>query len=300
MVDLPRLRRINATWTLAKVFSEFTWLVIEQTYPLDQTPAERAIPLLSEPGGRDWGEIAPHRLRLLRAAADASAVEDALFAMLLAPWEDWVDAPAGWWRPFEVPWVYEVDDDLFRRPPSPPSADALSWDYMPGDNGEEVFVDPNRVLLKDDKANVSEWLTDSRWGDFARAQESPLFETSVKHFFVRAFLEDPVDEFLAHITTIEAALGLESDYRCRGGATKRVAARVSDLLGSSIRGRDYYCLFNLRSTYLHGRRMENPIPGKERLAARRLARKVVHKLVEAALKHPGPESREAFIKKLGS
>jgi hypothetical protein len=54
LVDLPRLRRINATWTLTKVFSESTWLVIKQTYPLDQTPAERAIPLLFERGGRDW------------------------------------------------------------------------------------------------------------------------------------------------------------------------------------------------------------------------------------------------------
>jgi hypothetical protein len=169
LVDLPRLRRINATWTLAKVFSEFTWLVIKQTYPLDQTPAERAIPLLFERGGRDWGEIAPHRLRLLRAAADASAVEDALFAMLLAPWEDWVDTPAGWWRPFEVPWVYEVDDDLFRRPPSPPSADALSWDYMLEESGEEVFVDPNRVPLKDGIAKISDWLNNSRWADVTRA-----------------------------------------------------------------------------------------------------------------------------------
>jgi hypothetical protein len=60
-----------------------------------------------------------------------------------------------------------------------------------------------------------------------RTLDRPLFETTIEHFFVRAFLEDPLDEFLAHITTIEAALGLKSDYP---GATKPVATRVSALL----------------------------------------------------------------------
>lgn len=300
LVDLPRLRRINATWTFdAKLLSKFTWLVIEQTYPLDRTPAERAILLLSECSGRDWGEIEPHRLRFLRAVKDASAVEDALFAMLLAPWEDWVDTPAGWWRPFEVPWVYEVDDDLFRRPPAPPSADALSWDYMLDESGEEIFVEPDRVPLNE--ANVSEWLNDARWADLAHAQETPLFETPIKHFFVKAFIEDPLGEFLAHLTTIEAALGLKSDYPRKGqprppkAATKLMADRVSALLGADGKGKAYCRLFNLRSTFLHGRKMDAPIPGAERLMARRLARKVVGKLVKAALTDPPPQSREAYL-----
>src|SRR5271167_6914 len=126
--------------------------------------------------------------------------------MLLVPWEDWVDTPKGWWRPFEVPWVYAIDNDLFVRPSPPPSADTLSGFYMLEDNGEEVFVDPDRVRLTDGQAAILKCLTDTRWDDLARAQQSPLFETSVKHFFVKAFLERPLDEFLAHLTTIEAAL----------------------------------------------------------------------------------------------
>ena len=49
-----------------------------------------------------------------------------------------------------------------------------------------------------------------------------------------AFLSEPLDQFLAHITTIEAALGLQSDYdrntrpkiAMRLKATACVAARM--------------------------------------------------------------------------
>lgn len=88
--DQPRLKRINATWTFdAKQFSEFTWLVIEQTYPLARTPAERSEPFWFEPFV--WAPpIDPYRRRY------PAAVENALFVMLLAPWEDWtVWAKAG-------------------------------------------------------------------------------------------------------------------------------------------------------------------------------------------------------------
>jgi hypothetical protein len=77
---------------------------------------------------------------------------------------------------------------------------------------------------------------------------------------VRAFLvAEPLDEFLAHIMAIEAAVGLETDYKKRG-ATERVAARVSALLGAKTAGDDYTRVFDLRSAFLHGRRM-NAIPG---------------------------------------
>lgn len=229
------------------------------------------------------GAIEPHRGRF------PPAVEDALFAMLLAPWEDW----GGRWRAFEVPWVYAVDDDLFVRPKQPPSAD-----YVLGDDEKEAFFDARRVLLKDGGARISEWLTDRRWAELLTAWRSELFQTPVKHFFVKAFLEEPADEFLAHITTIEAALGLKSDYESRG-ATGRVAARVSALLGAPIQGKDYRELFNFRCTYLHGRSM-GPISSDSRLLARRLARQVVGALVEAALDPSYPQSREEYLKGLRS
>ena len=75
---------------------------------------------------------------------------------------------------------------------------------------------------------------------------------------------------------------------------------VSRLLEADSEGKAYRRLFDLRSTFLHGRKMDTAIPGAERLMARRLARKVVGKLVEAALTHPPPQSREAYLRGLRS
>ena len=40
------------------------------------------------------------------------------------------------------------------------------------------------------------------------------------------------------------------------------------------------------------------IPGKERIALRRLARRVVNGLIEAALAEPSPQSREDYLNDL--
>ena len=122
---------------------------------------------------------------------------------------------------------------------------------------------------------------------------------------MRAFLSEPLDEFLAHITTIEAALGLQSDYdrktrpkiAMRLGATACVAGRVSALLGAKTDGENYSRLFDIRSRFLHGREMD-AIPGDERIAARRLARRVVNGLIEAALAEPSLRCREDYLNAL--
>jgi hypothetical protein len=290
LVDLPRLRRINANWTFdAKRFSEFNWLMVKEDYPLDRKP----VPFLSMPIdlNKDWGRIEPHKKRF------APAVEAALFVLLLAPWEDWAEMPENDWRGFCVPWVYTLTDDLFVRPPRPPSPDTLSWepDFFHDIDGNLMFETerPLRYFLNDAGAEASAWLNDATWSHLTRVRQSSLFETPIEHFLVRAFLAEPLDEFLAHIITIEAALGLRSDHG--RGPTKRMAARVSNLLRDKAAGEDYSRLFGLRSAFLHGRKMEDPIPGKERIAARRLARKVVNELIGAALAEPAPLSREDYL-----
>ena len=83
LVDVPRLQRISLKWTFdAKRFSEFSWLVVQETYPLDQEPEVRALPWFFEPIRGDWGRIEPHQERF------PTAVQAALFSILLAPWED--------------------------------------------------------------------------------------------------------------------------------------------------------------------------------------------------------------------
>jgi hypothetical protein len=212
------------------------------------------------------------------------------------------------WRGFRVRWVYKLDNDLFVRPPLPPSPDTLSWepDFFADLDGDLVEVErPTRLYLNDAAAGAFAWLNDATWSELTRARQSPLFETPIAHFLERAFLADPLDEFLAHITTIEAALGLQSDYyrKSRPKIAKKLrvtdcmAARVSALLGAKNDGEDYCRLFDIRSLFLHGRKMD-AIPGEERIAVRRLAQRVVNGLIGAALAEPALRSREAYLNDL--
>ncbi|MCY1284232.1 hypothetical protein D9M70_331260 [compost metagenome] len=143
----------------------------------------------------------------------------------------------------------------------------------------------------------------SRWAIVEEAKQSVLFETPIVHFLVRAFLADGVDEFLAHITTIEAALGLRADYqksfrvapdRHKGmRATSRMRGRVAGLLGDRRYADEYELLFDVRSAFLHGRAMTD-ISTKERVMARALARRVVEALI-LATRDSLISSREDFL-----
>lgn len=289
LVDEPRLRRVFPAMGFdAEAFAQFHWLLVEETLPLDRPPEARAVPILFTDMRQDFGRIEPHKGRF------APVVEDALFFLLLASWEDWSTMPEVDWRGFRVPWVYIVDDDLFVRPQTPPTPDSLAWETqaLTDGRGEVVEVErPVGLRLDDDaQAGLTRW-DEARWSLVTRARRSPLFETPVGHFFVRAFLSEGVDEVLAHLTTIEAALGVRSDYE-RGlrqkpdpyrqlGGTRRVAARIAALLGDRIFAQQYDHLFGVRSAFLHGRAM-GEISTAERVLARKLARLVVDGLVREA------------------
>ena len=136
LIDTARLKRFNPNWVFDTArFSEFTWLIIEEKYPLDKGPVERANPLLFMRLDADFGRIEPHQQRF------STAVENALFFTSLAPWEDWVSYPDVDWRGFRVPWVYEFNDDLFVRPLPPPSPESLSWepDVVHDQDGEVLY-----------------------------------------------------------------------------------------------------------------------------------------------------------------
>jgi hypothetical protein len=300
LVDVDRLKRTSSAWHFdAKRFAQFSWLLIEQHTPLDREPGARALPAFYINLGRDFGEIEPHKRKF------DTAVEDALFALLLAPWEDWVSYRDVDWRAVRVPWVYSVSDDMFVRPSQPPSADSLSWepDFYVDNYGEQVEVDrPTHLPSEDAVANAPDWINETAWRSLQRARQTPLFSTPIAHFLVRAFVADDIDEFLAHIMVIEAALGLSIDHAARArltvagrnpGATARVAARLAALLNSAVAGDDFKRLFDVRSQFIHGRQMAN-IPSAERIVARRLARAAASALVDVALKQP-TVSRDQYL-----
>ncbi|WP_157221040.1 hypothetical protein [Flavisphingomonas formosensis] len=301
LVDEARLKRLYPRQDFdAARFSEFHWLVVEETVALEHEPEARAVPVLFMDLSRDLGQIEPHKGRF------PVAVEEALFFLLLAPWESWSTMAEVDWRGFRVPWVYTVDSDIFVRPNTPPSPDTLSWEdriYDDGYGGTYEEERPVELRLEDDVATELPIWDQSRWAIVEQAKQSVLFETPITHFLVRAFLAEGVDEFLAHITTIEAALGLRADYQKsfrvapdrhkRLRATDKMRGRVAGLLGGRRYADQYEWLFDLRSAFLHGRAM-TAISTKERVMARSLARQVVEALILTT--QAGPiSSREDFL-----
>ncbi|MBN9508947.1 MAG: hypothetical protein J0I21_07475 [Alphaproteobacteria bacterium] len=300
LVDVPRLKRHYQRQDFdAERFSEFHWLIVEEIVPLDQEPEARAVPVLFMDLSQDLGRIEPHKGRF------PVALEEALFFLLLAPWERWSTMAEVDWRGFRVPWVYTVDSDIIVRPNPPPSPDTLSWEdriYDDGYGGTYEEERPVELRLEDAAATELPVWDQSRWMIVEQAKKSVLFETPIAHFLVRAFLAEGVDEFLAHITTIEAALGLRADHqksfrvapdRHKGmRATNRMRGRVAGLLGDRRYADQYERLFNVRSAFLHGRAMTD-ISTEERVMARSLAREVVEALI-LATQTPTP-SREEFL-----
>lgn len=176
--------RMNRTYPKSPMdcrrLSQFHWLVVEERIELDAPPEARAVPLLFEEFdlNRDFGEIEPHRARY------PSAVEDALFFLLLASWEEWAGMREVDWRGFQVPWIYTLDDDLFVRLPPPPSADSLTLEpaFYQDHCGEWIEDErPSSLRLDETSALGLAWVGDEAWRTVESARAGPLFETPVAH-----------------------------------------------------------------------------------------------------------------------
>jgi hypothetical protein len=291
LFDAPRMARNFPTQPFdAKRLAQFHWLVVEEKIALDPRPEARTAPFMFMTFDRDFGEIDPHLGRF------PPAVESALFFLLLAPWERWSTMQEVDWRGFRVPWIHTVDDDLFIRPTPPPSADGLSLEpWIVEDKwGEEIELERPTTLYLDAIAKAELALfTESAWQQLEAARATSLFETPVAHFIVRAFLADGMDEVMAHMTAIEAAVGLEMDHKKWlrpnpdphkriSSATQRVAARVAAVTNDGASVRAYKDLFELRSAFIHGRTGLQKVSTAQRVMARGLARGVARGLVDVA------------------
>jgi hypothetical protein len=293
LFDVQAIYRANKDWSLDSArFSQFNWLVAEEQVKHDDNgPEGRRLPGLFVNLGQDFGRIEPHQTGL------PSAVEAALFGLLTIPWERIGGLREMEWRGFGIPWVYTLDSDVFARRVPPPSPDSLSWEpawHIDVYGDEHEYERPITYPLDDGSDDEITWLNDSAWSDIVSARETALFARPVAHFFVRGFRTDGIDEFLGHISTIEAALGLPLDHDPRArrriggknpGATHRVALRISGLLKDVSFGKAYSKLFGLRSDFLHGKSMAD-ISGDDRRSARALAREVVCALIGIASADP--------------
>ncbi len=132
-----------------------------------------------------------------------------------------------------------------------------------------------------------------------------LFETPVKHFLVRAAFSEGMDQIIAHMTAIDAALGLRSDFKQNGkpktarmAPSDRLAKRVEALLADPQAGQDYADLYETRSAYIHGRAIDALVPSAKRTLARTLARRVTVALIEAANGPAGSLARSDYLNSL--
>jgi hypothetical protein len=305
LVDTTRLQRFYPTVKFEiERLSEFQWLTTRETTPFTDGVAQRALPFLYMTFSEDYGRIEPHKGRFV------PAVQDALFALLLYPWEEYVQLYDFDWRGFLTPWVYSAHDDIFVRPRKLPAPDTLTWDikiFTDAMGDEEEIEVPQSYPLVDNALPMASILNDENLAKFSIAQKSALFDSPVSHFFVRAFFAEGVDEFLAHITTIEAALGSKIDHdrkrRFKFGknddpsATSRISARLTALLGHPAAGDDFALLFDIRSEFLHGRKM-NHISSADRVRARKLARQTVAALVRAAEDGRFSAARDDYLQNL--
>ncbi|HQS07309.1 MAG: hypothetical protein B7Y12_03020 [Rhizobiales bacterium 24-66-13] len=290
LFDAPRLaRNYPALPFESKRLAQFHWLVVEEDVEVDPRPEARATPFMFVDMRRDFGEIEPHLGRF------PPAVEGALFFLLLARWEEWSTMQEVDWRGFRIPWIYTLDEDLFVRPARPPNPDSFTLEpWIVEDHwGEEIELERPSTLPLDDSAKAELPLfTTAAWTELQAARATPLFETPVAHFLVRAFLADGIDEVMAHMTAIEAALGLEMDHKRKlrpkpdphpkPSATERVAARIGAALADAKAVQDYKNLFELRSAFVHGRAGLQKISTPQRVLARNLARRVARAMVALA------------------
>jgi hypothetical protein len=288
LLDPDGLERARGGWRFdSRSFCQFSWLVVEETVAIAGNSGIRALPEFSFDALEDFGRIEPHKRRY------PAAVEEALFAL-----------------PFHLPWVYTISDDLLTRRRTPPEADTLSWEpaSYENDDGETVeYERPGRLSLYNDAASEAAYLDDGAWEQLQEARRSPLFAGPILHFVIRAFASDGIDELLAQITVIEAALGMPIDHKAGQrpkqskkkdpGATARVAARLSALLNDPSASERYRALFKERSDFLHGQTMKD-ISSLSRLDARRLARQCVCALVGAAITAPRPANQDLFLAEL--
>jgi hypothetical protein len=179
-VDGDRLTRTHPKIEFdADRFSEFRWLVVEEEVPVAPEAGSRAAPFLSFNLSEDFGRIEPHKGRF------PGAVEDALFFLLLAPWEEWTHPEYPDWRAFHTPWTYTFDEDLFVRPAVPLSSDSLSWEWKSFTDGYGELVEmkcPTTIDLSEEPDVISSACNRLDWSTVADARESVLFETPSRTF----------------------------------------------------------------------------------------------------------------------
>lgn len=240
---------------------------------------------LPSPRGQAWpdfdsfldgvGEVKPYPSNF------PPIIEQALFAIILLAWEtleDW----GGDWKPFRIPWVYQMPESAFSPLELFPKPATLSWGWAGNgiDEGEMKEIPATSSLDPADLGDVSSELQ-QLWSSLEHVsppegEPHNAFPRTIRHFMLRAFLDEGFDQFLWNVIVIDACLGKDNE----GDQRKKIAYRAANLCQDASMHRcccDYY---KLRSAYVHGRDVGGePIQSNALRGSRALSRSVVRALL---------------------
>lgn len=292
--SLPQQRLTGYVSADAASFSQFLWLVVSHEEALQADFAER---YWFWNGSRDSpGTVYPYRL------PHPKAVEEALFLLMLADWENWQFGEEYHWRPFDISWVYTLSDDIFRQQQPIPLVTSLTWapsSYYDESNGWHEYDVPYSFSCSPTREQLVPFVDDLARSHLQTALACGLINLAARHQFVKAFLSSGVDEFLAHIVVIDACVGESSTNKAMAkplkdlGPTGRLKYRLAGLLNDTSVREVIHVLYQARSNYVHGNALEK-IPGLHILQARSLARRTLNAIIAEAGRAPGL-TREAFL-----
>jgi hypothetical protein len=183
--------------------------------------------------------------------------------------------------------TFAFTDDPFSEPSRAPNPSALSW-TIAGDEEHEYEV-PDRSNYFSFKAAEIENALGERWNRLEAVSNRSTevgakFSSLTKHFFVKVFADEGIDELVSGLTCVEATLMLR-EWKGR----ERMIERCQNLLHNDTalnRLRDAY---DLRDKYLHGLGDQGDTTAWEELAKYRCA---VAKAVDNYLTLAGTSSGE--------
>ena len=226
---------------------EFPFKQLGDRYWLVVTVQEKAGPIWT----RNWHRVRYELLDDLDKIAVfeptySTAIENALFVLLLSFVKNADDV---FWRPFAIPWVYSFTEDPFADPPRSPDPSGLRTTPVGEEGGEfEAPDNSERFNLTDQTLKELR----SRWCKLQTVlaktgARGANFHLLTRHFFVRVFAEQGIDEIIASISCIEATLQQLKDKDRRKTLEKRYKVLVKD----DDAWQWLYRAYVIRNDYLH-------------------------------------------------
>lgn len=182
-----------------------------------------------------------------------------------------------WWR-FDIPFVIEIEDQLFFEPSSIPDLTILKTDPE-SDPEDGIRIPSIRIRLDRTETN--------RFKDFIQSNRQIFdrltldtgkweFMGTALGYYTKAFFAPPgIEQLLWDIAAMEALLGEKG-----AGVTRRLADRISAILGKTPEQRRaiserFAELYSIRNALVHGTQFKKQTLASHLLAAHKFSRQAI-------------------------